>query len=101
MGTLLNQQNQEDQQVQQGLLGKQQQQDSQIQNQLAQDQQAQQDLLNKGQSSTSPSSSISSSSSGSNSAQPVPSAAGRHLLARKRNLMSFLPDIGSDINHKV
>ena len=116
VGTVLNQQLNQDQQNQQGLLGQQQQQDSQIQNslgqdqkaqdaaiqnQLAQDQQNQQALLNKGQSSTSPSSSTSSSSSGSNSAQPVPSAAGRHLLARKRNLMSFLPDIGSDITNKV
>ena len=48
MGTLLNQQGQQDQQIQQGLLGQQQQQDQQIQNQLNQDQQNQKSSLNQG-----------------------------------------------------
>ena len=51
VGTLLNQQLNQDNQIQQGILGQQQQQDSQIQgqitNQLNQDQQNQQALLNK------------------------------------------------------
>ena len=78
VGTLLNQQGQQDQQIQQGLLGGQQQQDQQIQNQVNQDQQNQQNLLNKDQ------------------------QQGRHLLSiRKRNLMSFLPDLNNDLNNKV
>ena len=131
VGTLLNQQNQQDQQIQNGLLGQQQQQDSQIQNslnqgqqdqqnqdaqiqnsianQLNQDQQNQQQLLNKNQSpitqspqsSTSPSPSSSTSTGGQNVQNNVVPPSGRHLLARKRNLMSFLPDIGNDINNKV
>ena len=94
MGTLLNQQGQQDQQIQQGLLGQQQQQDQQIQNQLNQDhqnqnslsqaqqqqdqqlqnqlnqdQQNQQALLNQGQ--------------------------------QGRRLSSFLGNINNDINNKV
>ena len=144
VGTVINQQLNQDSQIQQGILGQQQQQDSQIQgqitNQLNQDQQNQQALLNKSPvlnqspilnqnqqdqqiqnqltnqlnqdqqnqqqllnqspiSSTSPS--PAASSSGSSNAQPVSSTAGRHLLARKRNLMSFLPDLGNDITNKV
>ena len=102
VGTLLNQQNQGDQQVQNGLLGQQQQQDSQIQgqlnNQLNQDQQNQQALLNQGKSGQS-SSTQGSSGQSTNTAQP--GTVGRHLLARKRNLMSFLPDLNNDINNKV
>ena len=106
VGTVLNQQLDQDQQIQQGLLGSQQQQDSQIhdalnQDQQKQDQQIQQQLLNKGQSPAAQSSQSSSSQGSSGQAQPVPSTSGRHLLARKRNLMSFLPDISNDINNKV
>ena len=113
VGTLLNQQLNQDQQNQQNLFGNkspsqqnslnqdQQQQDQQIQNQLIQDQQNQQALLNKNQSpiqsssnqSPSQQGSSSGSSSGSGSAQSVPST-GRHL-------MSFLGNVNNDINNKV
>ena len=70
VGTVLNQQLNQDQQSQQNILGQQQQQDQQVQNQLSQDQQNQQKALNQG----------------------------RHLLANKRrNLMSFLPNLNDQV----
>ena len=110
VGTILNQQLNQDAQVQQGILGDQQKQDSQIQNSLGQDQQnqdqaIQQALLNKNKSpvsqspvsSTSPSSS-SSSSSGQNVQNNVVPPQGRHLLANKRReLLSFLPNLDDQV----
>ena len=111
VGTILNQQLNQDAQVQQGILGDQQKQDSQIQNSLGQDQQnqdqaIQQALLNKNKSpvsqspvsSTSPSSSSSSSSSGQNVQNNVVPPQGRHLLANKRReLLSFLPNLDDQV----
>lgn len=74
VGTVVNQQLNQDAQAQQNILGQQQKADSQIQGQLNQDQQKQQDLLNKKQQN-------------------------RHLLANKnRSLMSFLPKLDDQVS---
>ena len=98
VGTILNQQQNQDQQTQQGLLGQQQQQDAKIHDSVSQDQQIQQGLLDKNQSPAAQSSQSSSSQGSSGQAQPVPSTSGRHLLANKRrNLRSFLPNLDDQV----
>ena len=85
VGTLLNQQGQQDQQIQQGLLGQQQQQDQQIQKQLNQDHQNQNSLTQAQVQQD----------------QQLQNQLNQDQQQQGRHLMSFLNGINTDINNKV